>query len=161
MVHWEKKYYAISIEFQERGSPHVNSFIWISMHQTVCIEFIKKIINAQLPGYLKDPELFQLVKTYYVHAHTTTCLKYNKNECHFSYGRYFTEKSIIAKPHDSKPSNDEKKKFLTWRNALLKQVKNPTKDNFTQPLNFIEILDKKKFLRKIITEPYPYQKMKI
>ena len=23
------KYYAISIEFQERGSPHVNSFIWI------------------------------------------------------------------------------------------------------------------------------------
>ena len=146
------------------------------MHQTVCIEFIKKIINAQLPGYLKDPELFQLVKTYYVHAHTRTCLKYNKNECLFSYGRYFTEKSIIAKPHDSKPSNDEKKKFLTWRNALLKQVKscidinlnpdkvnviNPTKDNFTQPLNFIEILDKKKFLRKIITEPYPYQKMKI
>ena len=131
------------------------------MHQTVCIEFIKKIINAQLPGYLKDPELFQLVKTYYVHAHTRTCLKYNNNECRFSYGRYFTEKSIIAKPHDSKPSNDEKKKFLTWRNALLKQVKNPTKDNFTQPLNFIEILDKKKFLRKIITEPYPYQKMKI
>ena len=23
------KYYAISIEFQERGSPHVHSFIWI------------------------------------------------------------------------------------------------------------------------------------
>ena len=121
------------------------------------IEFIEKIINAQLPDHLNDPELFELVKTYQVHAHSRTCWKYNKNECRFLYGRYFTEKIIIAKPLGSKFNDNEKKEVLTWRNMLLKQVKryidnnvnpakvnlmDPTKDNFTQPLSIKEILDK-------------------
>ena len=95
---------------------------------------------------MKDPELFELVKNYQIHANSRTCQKYNKNECHFSYGRYFTKKIIIAKPLDSELSNDEKEEVLTWRNTLLKQVKSyidnnlnpakanvidPTKDNFT------------------------------
>ena len=29
MVHWAKQNYPIRIEFQERGSPHAHSFIWI------------------------------------------------------------------------------------------------------------------------------------
>ena len=50
-----------------------------------------------MPDYLNDPELFDLVK----------------NEC-----QYFTEKTIVAKPLDSKFSNDEKlemkrEKFIT------------------------------------------------
>ena len=41
------KYYAIRIEFQERGSPHVHSFIWIfnasnTENETAYIEFIEK-----------------------------------------------------------------------------------------------------------------------
>ena len=61
----------------------------------------------------KDPVLFDLVKNYQVHAYSRTCWEYNKNECRFSYGWYFTEKTIIAKPFDSKLSNDEKEDVLT------------------------------------------------
>ena len=46
MVHWEKKYYAIRIEFQESGSPHARSFIWIFnapniQNEIAYIEFIE------------------------------------------------------------------------------------------------------------------------
>ena len=101
------EYFAIRTEFQERGSPHVHSVIWILNapnieNKVAYIEFIEKT-NAQLPDHLNDPELFELVK----------------NEC-----RYFTEKTIVAKPLDSKFSNDEKlemkrEKFITKAKAIL------------------------------------------
>ena len=109
-----------------------------------------------MPDHLNDLELFELVKTYQAHTHSVTCRKYNKNECRFSYGRYFTEKTIITKPLDSKFRNEEKQEILTWRNTLLSQVKSfidnnlysakanvidPTKYNFIQPLSVKEILD--------------------
>ena len=142
------KYYAIRIEVQERSSPHVNSFIWVLNAPNIENEdaYIEKTISAQLPDHLNDPKLFELVKTYQVLAHSRTCWKYNKNECRFLYGHYFTKKTIIAKPVDSKFSNEEKQEILTWRNTLLRQIKSymdnnlypakvnvidPTKDNFT------------------------------
>ena len=95
------EYYAIRIEFQEKGSPHAHSVIWILNapnieNKAAYKELIEKTIS-QLPGYLNDPELFDVVK----------------NEC-----GYFTEKTIVAKPLDSKFSNDEKlgmkrEKFIT------------------------------------------------
>ena len=147
------KYFAIRTEFQERGSPRIYSITWISNapnieNEAAYIEFIEKTINAQLLDNLNDPELFELVKTYHVYTHSRTCWKCNKNECRFSYGRYFTEKTIIAKPLDSQFNNEENQEILTWRNILLCQVKScidnnlypakinvigPTKDNFTQP----------------------------
>ena len=61
----EKKYYAIRIEFQERGSPQVHLFIWIFNapiieNQAAYIEFNDKIINAQLSDHLNDPELLDI-----------------------------------------------------------------------------------------------------
>ena len=73
------------------------------------------------------------------------------------YGLYFTEKTIIVKPLNTKFSNEEKQEILTWRNSLLSQVesyidnniylgkvnvRDPTKDAFTQPPSVKEILDK-------------------
>ena len=155
------KYYAICIEFQERGSPHVHSFIWILdptnvQDEAVYISFIEKTINAQLPASQNDSELFELVKTYQVYANSRTCWKYNKHECRFSYGGCFTEKTIIAKPVDSEISKDKKQEILTWRKTVLRKVKNyiddnlkpakvhvvdPTKDSFTQPLSIQDILN--------------------
>ena len=62
-----KTKYAIRIEFQKRGSPHVHSFIWIFNapnieNEATYIEFIEKTINVQLPDHFNDPELFELVK---------------------------------------------------------------------------------------------------
>ena len=78
------KYYALRIESQERCSPHVHSFIWIPnapniKNEAAYVKFIEQTINAQLPDPLNDPDLFELVKTYQVHAHSKTCWKYNKN----------------------------------------------------------------------------------
>ena len=104
-----------------------------------------------MPDHSKDPELLELVKNYKVRALSRTCC-----ESRVSYGRYVTEKTIHAKPLDSKLSNDEKEEVLTWRNTLLKQVRgyidnnlnpakvkviDPIKGNFTQPLSVQEILD--------------------
>ena len=85
------KYYTIHTEFQESGSPHVHSLIWIfnapnTQSETVYSAFIGKTINSQLPDHLKDPEYFELVKTYQVHAHSRICWKYNKSEFRFLYG---------------------------------------------------------------------------
>ena len=62
------KYYAICIEFQERGRPHVHLFIWILntpniKNEAVYTEFIEKT-NAPLPDHLKDPQLSELVTTF-------------------------------------------------------------------------------------------------
>ena len=105
-------YHAVRIEFQERGSSHVHSFIWVFNapnieNEAACIEFVEKVINTQLPDHLNYPEVFE-IKTYQVHAHSRTCWQYKKNECRFPYGRYFAEETIIVKPLDSKFSNDEK-----------------------------------------------------
>ena len=111
------KYYSVRIEFQEKSNPHVCSFIWIFNapnieNEASYMEFTEKAINAQLPDHLNNSELFELVNTYQVHAHSRTCWKYNKNEYHFSYGRYFSEKTFISKPLDSKFGNDEKPEIL-------------------------------------------------
>ena len=47
------KNYATRIEFQERSSPHVHSFIWIFKvpnieNETAYVEFIEKTINVHL-----------------------------------------------------------------------------------------------------------------
>ena len=42
----------------------------------------------------------------------------------FSYCQYFNVKKIIAKPLDSKFSNNEKEKVLTRKNTLLRQFEN-------------------------------------
>ena len=116
----EIKNYAVCIEFQERGSPHAHSFIWIFNAPNIendpaYIDFIHKVINTQLPYHLSDPELFELVKTCQNHTHSRACWKYSKNECCFSYGRYFIEKTIIAKPIDYKFCNEEKQEISTRR----------------------------------------------
>ena len=95
-----------------------------SMHQKLKMRLptyssLRKEIG-QFPDQVNDPRLFEIVKTHQVHAHSRTCLKYNKNECCFSFdGSYFTEKTIFAKPLDSKFTNEEKKEILMWRNKLL------------------------------------------
>ena len=39
-------------------------------------------------------------------------------------GRYFNEKTLNARPLDSKFNHDEKEEVLKWRNTSLRQVKN-------------------------------------
>ena len=72
------KYYAIRIEFQEKVSPYVYSFIWVFNapdieNEAVYIKSIEKTINVQLPDHWNDPELLELVMTYQVQTYIRTC----------------------------------------------------------------------------------------
>ena len=77
---------------------------------------------------------------------------------------------------DSKFSNDEKHEVVTWRTTSLRQVKSyidnnlnlakvnmidPTKINFTQPLNAKEILDELEISKDDYYRALSIQKMKI
>ena len=80
------KYYAICVEFQVRGSPHVHCFLWVttapvltSKNKEEYVTFVDQIVHAFLPDRNENPELHNLVKLYQLHRKSRTCRKY-KNE---------------------------------------------------------------------------------
>ena len=70
------KYYAIRVEFQVRGSPHVHCFLWVANAPVLTLKnkeeyegFVDQIVNAFLPDRNENPELHDLVKLYQLHRH--------------------------------------------------------------------------------------------
>ena len=148
------KYYAIRVEFQISGSPHINSFIWIVNAPKLSSENIDEytawldgLIKADLPNPETDNSLFELVKTYQIHRHSKSCRKYKNDKCRFNFGRFFTDRTIIAQPLASDLSESQKKEILLKRKETLNIVSgyineylNPSKYNFYDPLkeDFVE-----------------------
>ncbi|XP_066915086.1 uncharacterized protein [Clytia hemisphaerica] len=140
-------YYAIRVEFQVRGSPHIHSFLWIlnapilsTETKTEYIEFIDKIIKVHLPSQEEDPDLFKLVKTYQLHRHSKTCRKYKNTPCRFFFGKFFSEKTIVSEPLPQELPHEEKETILSLRKEVLSKVRtyindnlNPAKRNFFNP----------------------------
>ena len=99
------KYYAIHVEFQVKGIPHIHSFIWILNAPKLnirCkeeyIQWVDSIIRAAMPDPVKEKPLFELVKTFQLHRHSKTCRKYRNRKCRFYFGRFFTHRTIVAEP---------------------------------------------------------------
>ena len=90
------KYYALRIEFQEKGSPDVHAFVWIFDAPRISDETDSKsfVISPVLADPESEPGLSELVKLYQIHSHSSTCWKYKKNICRFSYGRFFSDRTI-------------------------------------------------------------------
>ena len=138
------QYYAIRVEFQVRGSPHIHSFIWIlnapKLTKLTLKEYkqwLDNIVRADLPNSLEEPELYNLVKMYQIHHHSKTCRKYRNEKCRFHFGKFFTDHTIIAEPIPDNISDEEKNNLLEGRNKILRKVKhyidtelNPSKKNF-------------------------------
>ena len=139
------KYYAIRVEFQVKGSPHIRSVIWILNAPKLTLENIQEytslvdgIISAYLPDAQLTTELYDLVKTYQIQHHSKTCHKYKNEKCRFQCGRYFTDHTIIARPLEAKAtlSCAKKKEILSERSRVLQVVSeyindqlNPSKHN--------------------------------
>ena len=94
-------YYALRIEFQMRGSPHLHALIWTSDCPTLTsenseayVKFVDKHVQAFLPDEQTDPELHNLVKTYQKHNHSKTCRKYKNVTCRFNFGKFFTNRTL-------------------------------------------------------------------
>ena len=139
------KYPAIRVEFQLRGSPHIQSILW-TLDAPVLrknnideyVRFVDSIVKAIVPNEFKDPELFQLVTTYQVHSHSRSCRKYKKGKNHF--GKRFTENTIVATSLPSDLSDEMKNSILSEREKILSKVKeyidknlDPKKTKYFEP----------------------------
>ena len=73
----ERSHYAIRVEFQVRGSPHIHSFLWVLNAPNLTkdnideyVRFVDAIIKAYVPDINENPELHKLVTTYQIHSHS-------------------------------------------------------------------------------------------
>ncbi|XP_066928764.1 uncharacterized protein [Clytia hemisphaerica] len=166
-------YYAIRVEFQVRGSPHIHSFLWILNApkltletKTEYIEFIDKIIKVYLPSKEEDPDLFHLVTTYQLHRHSKTCRKYKNTPCRFHFGKFFCEQTIVSVPLPQGLSQEEKQAILTLQKETLAKVKsyinenlNPSKRNFfdTEAENYSPVPSIDEVLLALNISKYDYE----
>ena len=147
------QYYAIRIEFQVRGPPHVHSFLWV-LNQSVLsdstidsfIEYLDTVVSANLPCKQQNLELFNLAKNFQIHSHSRTCKKNKNKPCHFHYGHFFTERTIIEKPMKL-VTEFEKYEMLKKRENILMQVQdyidsflNPNKDSYVENTTIDDVL---------------------
>ena len=137
-------YYAIRVEFQVRGSPHIHSFIWILNAPKLSketkdeyIQCVDSIIRTDMPNSVSEKELFELVKTFQVDQHSKTCREYWNDKCRLNFGKFFTDRTITAEPLPEDIPEEIKNQVPKNRCDLLNKVKryidtelNPSKNNF-------------------------------
>ena len=154
-------YYAIRVEFQLRGSPHIHCLLWI-LNAPILSEqnipefknFVDTTIKVEIPDKNENPDLHDKVKKFQIHAHSQSCRKYKRKKCRFSFPRLFTDETIIAKPfvgtHECKKRvMEEKSKIIKAVTEYIEENLNPRKcniydsdkPNYVAPLSMIEILD--------------------
>ena len=130
------QHYVIKVEFQFRGSPHIHAFLWVpaapvlnSETKDSYLSFVDSVIRTDLPDPVNDVDLYSLVSKYQTHTHSRTCRKYKNVPCRFNYGRFFTEKTIIAEPLPDDISEIDRTAILSSRSDILKKVKAFIDDN--------------------------------
>ena len=147
------KHYTIKVEFQVRGSPHIYLLVWVigapilsTTSEDEYVPFIDNIIKCELPNPQERPRLFELVQTYQTHSHSKSYRRYKNMDCRYSFGKCFTDLTIIAHPLSDKLSVEEKALILQQRKLALSKVKkyidrhlNPKTNNLYSPFeNFYQ-----------------------
>ena len=83
--------------------------------------------------------MFEFVKTYQIHGHSKTCRKYRNEKCRFRFGKFFTNKTIIAQPLTDSVPPDVKLQNVQQKNNILKKVKNYIHDELNRwKKNFLD-----------------------
>ena len=107
--------YVIKVEFQFRGSPHIHAFLWVSEPPTLTketideyVNFVESTVRADLPDPTEEPELYELVSQYQIHRHSNSCRKYKNIPCRFNFGKFFTNRTIVAVPLPSDMADKDK-----------------------------------------------------
>ena len=123
-------YYALRIEFQMRGSPHLHSLIWTSDcpelkdgSEEAYIRYIDEHVQGSLPNRENDCEFHDLVNMYQKHTHSRSCKKYKNIPCRFNFGQFFTNQTVVSKPLPDDMPDEQKLAVLKRRNEILCCVK--------------------------------------
>ena len=123
-------YYALRIEFQMRGSPHLHSLIWTSDcpelkdgSEEAYTRYIDKHVQGSLPNRENDCQFHDLVNMYQKHTHSRSCKKYRNIPCRFNFGQFFTSKTVVSKPLPEDMPDEQKVVVLKRRNEILCCVK--------------------------------------
>ena len=129
-------YYALRIEFQMRGSPHLHALIWTED----CPKLTSETKEAYIEFIDDNPELHNLVNFYQKHTHSKTCRKFKNIKCRFNFGQFFTNRTIIAEPLSDDLGDELKQPILKKQKEILTSVKekintvlNPSKSEDYDP----------------------------
>ena len=60
------------------------------------VDFLDSVECGNVTSEQKDSHFYQLVQTFQIHCHSKTCRQYENTKCGFKFGRFFTDKTIIA-----------------------------------------------------------------
>ena len=118
-------HYAIRVEFQVRGSPHIHSLLWVENAPTLSettineyTQFVDCSVKCELPAEDDNDKLYELVRSYQTHHHSKSCRKYKNVDCRHPFGKFFCERTIIASPlkddltiEKKNASQEEKRSF--------------------------------------------------
>ena len=123
-------YYALWIEFQMQGSPHLHSLIWTSDcpelkcgSEEAYIRYIDEHLQGSLPNRENDCEFHDLVNMYQKHTHSKSCKKYRNIPCRFNFGQFFSNQTVVSKPLPDDMPDEQKVVVLKRRNEILCLVK--------------------------------------
>jgi len=90
-----------------------------------------------LPDKETNPSLYKLVSTYQTHSHSKSCRKYKNKNCRYSFGKFFTDHTILAEPLPDNMSKEEKETNLKERKSILEKVKSYIDSNLNPRVNNI------------------------
>ncbi|XP_053089417.1 uncharacterized protein LOC117597159 [Pangasianodon hypophthalmus] len=103
------------VEFQVRGSPHINLLAWVKdapefenhSDKDVC-DFIDRYVTCKLPDATADPELHKIVAEVQLHSkkHSKSCKK-GKVLCRFGFPKLPMSYTTITRPRPQRPEEDE------------------------------------------------------
>ena len=103
----------IKIEFEVRGSLHVDSFLWILSAPKLTED------NTNLHRICRWSDTGEsLVKLYQVYLRSRSYRKYKK-PCRYILGKFFTSRNIFAVPLDSNTPEYERYSITSKRDLLL------------------------------------------
>ena len=130
------KYYFYRVEFQQRGSPHINMLVWIENAPTLeknSEEEIVQFVDQYLTCSADNKETTYLVNLQ-THKHSRTCRKKGKPICRFGFPLPPLPKTMLLYPLAEDVAKYKKK------HKELQKVMNEYKD--TVDMTFEEFLEK-------------------